>query len=108
MATARSVIKSAGSSARHGRLLDGRLSSPRLRSPGTRYSPDLTGYEDWLLYRELTAAGEVGYRDPRDTVELPGAKRIDARDRGEAGDRLLAELRAHVREREVAWTPSNG
>jgi glycosyltransferase involved in cell wall biosynthesis len=80
----------------------------RLFEDGLRYSPDLTSYEDWLVYRELQAAGERGHVIPETllryrvrrgsmlrAVAMPGRKR------------LLGELRAHAREAEVSWTPSN-
>ncbi len=80
----------------------------RLFDRGLRYSPDLTSYEDWLMFRELHAAGRHGHVIPETllryrvrrgsmlrAVALPGRKR------------LMGELRAHAREAEVAWTPSN-
>ena len=78
----------------------------RVFERGLRYSPDLTGYEDWLLYRELTAAGEIGFVIPESLLKY--RLRSGSMLRSAADDRLMAELRAHVREREVAWMPSNG
>jgi glycosyltransferase involved in cell wall biosynthesis len=78
----------------------------RVFERGLRYSPDLTGYEDWLLYRELTAAGELGFVIPESLLKY--RLRSGSMLRSAADDRLMAELRAHVREREVAWMPSNG
>lgn len=81
----------------------------RLFDRGLRYSPDLTGYEDWLLYRELTAAGELGYVIPEHLLKYRVRSASMLRTVAKAGnDRLMAELRAQVREREVAWTRSNG
>ncbi len=76
---------------------------------GLRYSHDLTGYEDWLLYRELTAAGEIGYVIPENLLKyrVRSASMLRAAV-APSNDRLMAELRAQVREREVAWTRSNG
>ena len=50
----------------------------RLFERGLRYSPDLTSYEDWLMYRELRAGRTARPRDPRDAAPLPGARRFDA------------------------------
>ena len=36
----------------------------RVFDRGLRYSPDLTSYEDWLLYMEMRHAGEYGHVIP--------------------------------------------
>lgn len=81
----------------------------RLFDHGLSYSSDLTGYEDWLLYRELTAAGEVGYVIPERLLKyrVRSASMLRRAVRP-VNDRLMGELRAQVREREVTWTQSNG
>jgi glycosyltransferase involved in cell wall biosynthesis len=72
---------------------------------GFSYSTDLTSYEDWLLWRELAAAGLYGaviperlfhYRvRPRSMLREVGAPLVE---------RYAGELRAYLREAEVRWT----
>jgi glycosyltransferase involved in cell wall biosynthesis len=72
---------------------------------GFRYSTDLTSYEDWLLYLELSQAGQHGgviperlirYRvRPESMMRTVGAPRLA---------RLYEEIRAHGQELEVSWT----
>ena len=80
----------------------------RLFERGLRYSPDLTSYEDWLMYRELRAAGQHGHVIPetllRYRVRVGSMLRAVARP---GYQRLMGELRAHAREAEVSWTPSS-
>ena len=80
----------------------------RLFERGLRYSPDLTSYEDWLMYRELRAAGQHGHVIPetllRYRVRVGSMLRAVARP---GYKRLMGELRAHAREAEVSWTPSS-
>lgn len=81
----------------------------RLFERGLRYSPDLTSYEDWLMYRQLHAAGQHGHVIPETLLRYrvrPGSMlRAVARP---GYKRLIGELRAHAREAEVSWTPSSG
>ena len=72
---------------------------------GLRYSPDLTSYEDWLLYLELHDAGQLGgviperlfgYRVREDSMmRVVGAGSIG---------RIGGEVRALRRERALRWT----
>ncbi len=72
---------------------------------GFSYSTELVSYEDWLLYRELAAAGHYGtviperlffYRVRGDSMTREvGAPRIG---------RLYDEMNAHMRERSMRWT----
>lgn len=71
---------------------------------GFRYCPELASYEDWQLYRELHRAGLFGvviperlfiYRLRADSM----VREVGLLNHG----RLYAEMRAHLREREVAW-----
>ena len=80
----------------------------RLFDDGLRYSPDLTSYEDWLVYRELQAAGERGHVIPETLLRYRVRRGSMLRAVAMPGrDRLLGELRAHAREAEVSWTPSS-
>lgn len=75
---------------------------------GFSYSPDLTSYEDWLLYLELARAGHLGeviperlfhYRvRPRSMMRQDGSPRTEL---------IVGEIAAHLRENEVRWV-SNG
>ena len=63
----------------------------RLFDRGLRYSPDLTSYEDWLVYRELHAGGHHGHVIPETLLRyrvrrgLDAARRRDARTRATDG-----------------------
>lgn len=77
----------------------------RLFDCGLRYSPDLTSYEDWLLYRELRSRGEHGHVIPEPLLRYRVRDRSLMRAVAKPGHgRLLGELRAHSREAEVSWT----
>ena len=80
----------------------------RLFERGLRYSPDLTSYEDWLMYRELRAAGQHGHVIPETLLRyrVRGGSMLRAVARP-GYKRLMGELRAHAREAEVSWTPSS-
>jgi glycogen synthase len=71
---------------------------------GFRYCPDLASYEDWQLYRELHHAGLFGVVIP----ERLFLNRVRSDSMGrEVGivhhGRLLSEMQAHLRAREVEW-----
>jgi glycogen(starch) synthase len=74
---------------------------------GFAYSPDLTSYEDWLLYYDLHRAGYHGGVVPdrlfRYRVRPDSMMRTDGQP-----DRttIYEEIRAHVRENEVQWVAS--
>jgi hypothetical protein len=80
----------------------------RLFERGLRYSPDLTSYEDWLMYRQLLAAGQHGHVIPETLLRYRVRPRSMLRAVARPGyKRLIGELRAHAREAEVSWTPSS-
>jgi glycosyltransferase involved in cell wall biosynthesis len=71
---------------------------------GYWYDTDLTSYEDWMHFRELDRAGFHGhvipevllwYRVRRESMLRSVAHR--------AHDRIVGEMEAHLRAREVAW-----
>ena len=68
------------------------------------YSPDMTSYEDWMLYRRLRAVGQVGAVVPEYLLDY--RTRADSMMR-EAGlprtGVLYDEMRAHLVEASVAW-----
>lgn len=71
---------------------------------GFRYSPDLTSFEDWLLYLELQRAGHVGAVIPERLfdyrVRPASMMRTDGAPRTEL---IVGEITAHLRESEVQW-----
>lgn len=77
---------------------------------GFVYSPDLTSYEDWFLYREMHHAGLHGGVVPERLFNYRVRPRSMLREVGQPLlERLYDEMRAHVRERDVQWTaPENG
>ena len=81
----------------------------RLFDAGFSYSEDLTSYEDWQLYQQLHVAGLYGIVIPERLVRY--RVRADSMIR-QIGfphtGRLSGELAAHLREREVQWTPARG
>ena len=75
---------------------------------GLAYSVDLTSYEDWLFYLQLSAAGLVGhtipeqlfvYRVRRDSMFRTVAEHQHGR--------LMEELAGHRLERAIQWTPGS-
>ena len=108
-ATGRSATRSPGSSSENLAGSAMALFRRRVFDRGLRYSPDLTSYEDWLVYRELHAAGHHGHVIPETLLRYRVRARLDAARRRAARvrERLMGELRAHAREAEVAWTPSS-
>jgi glycosyltransferase involved in cell wall biosynthesis len=80
----------------------------RVFDVGIRYSVDLTSYEDWLHFRELKTKGFVGHVIPEPLLFY--RVRPESMVRTVAiheHDELIAEMEAHLREQEVAWTPRN-
>ncbi len=77
----------------------------RLFERGLRYSPDLTSYEDWLLYMEMRAIGAYGHVIPetllRYRVRSSSMMRGITKSRRE---RLSGEFAAHLKEAAVRWT----
>jgi glycogen synthase len=72
---------------------------------GNWYSVDATSYEDWLFYRQLERRGLRGQTIPERLVfyRVRGGSMIR-----EIGlphhERLLGEMEAHLREKEITWT----
>jgi glycogen synthase len=77
----------------------------RFFEEGFAYSTDLTSYEDWLLYLELHRAGHFGAVIPERLIRYRVRDKSMMRTVGAPRlARLYDELRAHQREREIAWT----
>lgn len=71
---------------------------------GHAYSPDLTSYEDWFLYREMHHAGLWGAVIPEALFHYRVRATSMMREIGDPlVTRLYDEMRAHVRERGMAW-----
>jgi hypothetical protein len=79
----------------------------RLFERGLRYSPDMTSYEDWLLFRELQAQGQYGHVIPQDLLlyRIRGSSMLRGLSE-ERKRRLAGEIDAHAKEAEVQWTLS--
>jgi glycosyltransferase involved in cell wall biosynthesis len=75
---------------------------------GLRYSPDLTSFEDWFLFRQLRAAGDFGHVIPETLLVYRVRETSMLRELTRQRDRRLAgELEAHVREAEVEWVAAS-
>jgi glycosyltransferase involved in cell wall biosynthesis len=76
---------------------------------GFAYSPDMTSYEDWLLYRQLRAAGFTGHVIPERLIDYRVRAKSMLREIAQPNEeQLLAEMDARVIEREIEWTSSSG
>ena len=76
----------------------------RIFELGHWYSPDLTSYEDWELYRGLHRAGHYGRVIPERLLLYRVRESSMIRDVGlSQHDRLYREMNAHLREEEVEW-----
>ena len=72
---------------------------------GFRYSPDLTSYEDWLLYLDLHRAGHHGGVIPERLLHYRVRGDSMMRKVGAPGlQRIAGEVRALARERSTRWT----
>ena len=72
---------------------------------GFRYSTDLTSYEDWLLYLELSDAGHHGAVIPERLIRYRVRAESMMRTVGSPRlARLYEELTAHRRELQIPWT----
>jgi len=72
---------------------------------GFAYDVDLTSYEDWMLYRDLHAAGLVGHVIPERLIRYRVRGGSMLREIGEPRyDRLQHEMAAHYRREQVRWT----
>jgi glycosyltransferase involved in cell wall biosynthesis len=81
----------------------------RIFDLGHWYSQDMTSYEDWLLYRELHAAGIEGAVIPERLFRYRVREGSMIREVGlQKQGRLADEMRAHIRERQVRWESKNG
>jgi glycosyltransferase involved in cell wall biosynthesis len=76
---------------------------------GFWYSVDTAGsYEDWLLYRRLARAGLYGHAIPEPLLLYRVRRDSMLRDLGVPHhERLLGEVEAALRAREVQWTATN-
>jgi glycogen synthase len=80
----------------------------RLFDIGFRYSADMTSYEDWLLYRELHAAGHHGAVIPERLFRYRVREESMMREIGvPETPRLVGEMRAHMLERATLWMPQH-
>lgn len=78
----------------------------RVFDRGFRYSHDMTSYEDWLLYLELAEAGLFGGVIPERLFRYRVRDDSMMRATGRPNTALLVrELRAHLKERSMAWVP---
>jgi len=69
-----------------------------------RFSEDLTSFEDWALYRELHRAGRHGQVIPEMLWRYRVREDSMLREVGmRHQERLLGEIEALIRQREVAW-----
>jgi glycogen(starch) synthase len=72
---------------------------------GNWYSVDATSYEDWLFYRQLARNGLRGQVIPERLVLYRVREGSMIREIGlPHHERLLGEMEAHLREKEIAWT----
>jgi glycosyltransferase involved in cell wall biosynthesis len=72
---------------------------------GFAYSPDLTSYEDWFLYREMHHAGLLGAVIPERLFNYRIRSDSMMREIGQPLlERLVGEMRAMMIERAVQWT----
>ena len=81
----------------------------RLFDLGFTYSQDLTSYEDWELYIRMARAGHRGLVIPERLLRYRVRRDSMIRDIGlPRTERLLGEMQAHVREREIQWASESG
>ena len=77
----------------------------RIFERGFRWNQDLTSFEDWLLYLELSRAGLLGAVVPERLfdyrVRPDSMMRTDGRPLTGV---IVGEIAAHLRESEVEWT----
>jgi glycogen(starch) synthase len=73
---------------------------------GLAYSPELTSFEDWALYREMRQLGLIGTVIPERLVDYRIRERSMLREIGSPNqERIESEIRAHIRETLMSWTP---
>jgi glycogen synthase len=79
----------------------------RIFELGFAYSPDLTSYEDWLLYYDLQRAGHHGAVIPERLLQYRVRPDSMMRTDGQPMTQLIFdEIRAHMLENEVQWVAS--
>lgn len=72
---------------------------------GLAYSPELTSFEDWALYREMRALGLIGAVIPERLLEYRIRERSMLRQIGSPNqERIEGEIRARIKERGMRWT----
>jgi glycosyltransferase involved in cell wall biosynthesis len=69
------------------------------------YDVDLTSYEDWLFFRELLAQGLIGHVIPERLIRYRVRAKSMLRSTGvPRRERLIEEMNAHYRRKQVQWT----
>ncbi len=72
---------------------------------GLAYSPELTSFEDWALYREMRTLGLIGAVIPERLLEYRIRERSMLREIGSPNqERIEGEIRARIKETEMRWT----
>jgi glycogen(starch) synthase len=80
----------------------------RLFDAGFRYSEELTSYEDWHFYRELSSAGHFGVVIPERLFHYRvRAESMQAQIALPNRERLVGEIDARIRENAIRWTSSS-
>ena len=78
----------------------------RVFAEGLKYSPELTSYEDWALYREMRQLGMFGTVIPERLVDYRVRETSMLRVIGSPNqERIESEIRAQVKETLMSWTP---
>ena len=73
---------------------------------GLAYSPELTSFEDWALYREMHQLGLMGTVIPERLVDYRIREGSMLRLIGSPNqERIESEIRAQIRETLMSWTP---
>ena len=72
---------------------------------GLSYSPELTSFEDWALYREMRRLGMIGTVIPERLLNYRIREQSMLREIGAPNqERIEGEIRARIREGAVRWT----
>jgi glycosyltransferase involved in cell wall biosynthesis len=72
---------------------------------GLAYSPELTSFEDWALYREMRTLGLLGAVIPERLLEYRIRERSMLREIGSPNqERIEGEIRARIKETKMRWT----
>ncbi len=75
---------------------------------GLAYSPELTSFEDWGLYREMRTLGLLGTVIPERLLEYRIRERSMLRQIGSPNqERIESEIRARIKERGMRWTATS-